>query len=99
MREATERAASVAACLPHDSRHGARVLVAHRFKPGDYPGPYCGVAVLSLLPFSSDVENFDLEADNSPAMHGDENGGRVADRTGLLSSLLERPGQLLHLLG
>src|SRR6202044_281800 len=98
MREATERAASVAACLPHDFRHGARVRVAHRFKPGDDPGPVSSVAVLARLPFSSYVEDLDLEANNCPALHGDEIGGRVANRPRLFAARFERPGLFLDLL-
>src|ERR1700722_11099200 len=75
-----------------------RVVIAHRLEPGDDASAVSGVAVLARLPFAADVEDFDLEADNRPALHGDEISRRVADRPGLLATLLERLGQLLDLL-
>src|ERR1700722_52616 len=97
MHEANARG-SVAARLPHDFGHGARILVAHRLEPGDDPFAVSGVAILARLPFFSDVENFDLEADYRPALHGDEISGRVADRPGLLTTQFQSLGQLLDLL-
>src|SRR5580700_2771216 len=97
MPEATERG-SVAARLAHDSRHGPRVLVAYRLEAGDDAGAVSGVAVLARLPFSPYVEDLDLDADDRPALHGDEVSRRVADRPGRFAALLERPRQLLNLL-
>src|ERR1700734_367616 len=96
--EANARAVSLAARLAPDSRHGARVFVAHRLEPGDDAGAVSGVAVLAGLPFSPYVEDLDLDANDRPALHGDEIRRRVADRPRLFAPLLERPGQLLDLL-
>src|ERR1700678_2435508 len=99
MPEANARGASVAARLAHNLSHRVRVIVAYRLEAGDDAGAVSGVAVLARLPFSPDVEDLDLEANNRPALHRDEVSGRVADRPGLFAALLERPGQLLDLLG
>src|SRR3984957_21075662 len=76
-----------------------RVVIAHRLEPGDDASAVGGVAVLARLPFSPDVEDFDLEANNRPALHSDEISRRVADRPGLLAMLLKRVGQLPDLPG
>src|SRR5580693_2319334 len=98
MPEANARGALVAARLAHNLGHGARILVAYRLQAGDDAGAVSGVAVLARLPFSPYVEDLDLNADDRPALHGDEISRRVADRPGLLPTLLERPGQFLDLL-
>src|SRR3984957_12838368 len=77
--------ASAAARLAHNLGHGARVLVAYGLKAGDDAGAVSGVAVLARLPFAADIEDLDLDADDHPALHGDEIGGRVADRPRLLA--------------
>src|SRR5580704_1961473 len=98
MPEANARGALVAARLAHNLGHGARILVAYRLQAGDDAGAVSGVAVLARLPFSPYVEDLDLDADNRPTLHGDEVGGRVADRPRRFAALLERPGQFLDLL-
>jgi hypothetical protein len=99
MPEANARAASVAARLAHNLSHRMRIVVAYRLEAGDDAGAVSGVAVLARLPFAADVQDLDLDADDRPALHGDEISGRVADRPGLVAALLKRPGQLLDLLG
>src|ERR1700734_3661679 len=98
MQTALAWAASVAARLAHDSRPGARGLVAPRLEAGNDPGAVSGVAVLAGLPFAADVEDLDLDADNRPALHGDEIGRRVADRPRLLAPRFERLRELRDLL-
>src|SRR3984957_1750585 len=99
MPEANARAASVAARLAHNLGHRTRIVVVNRLKPSDDTFAVGSVAVLARLPFSPYVEDLDLNADDRPALHGDEISRRVADRPGLLAALFERPGQLLDLLG
>src|ERR1700722_6937098 len=88
------RRGSIATRLFYDLGHGARILVAHRLEPRHDAFAVSGVAVLARLPFATDVEDFDLEADDRPALHGDEIGGRVADRPGLLTTRFQSLGQL-----
>src|SRR5580704_18467823 len=99
MPEANARGALVAARLAHNLGHGARILVAYRLQAGDDAGAVSGVAVLARLPFSPYVEDLDLDADDRPALHGDEVSRRVADRPRRFATLLERPGQFLDLVG
>ena len=43
------------------------------------------VAVLARLPLAADVEDLDLDADDRSTLHGDEIGGRVANRPRLFA--------------
>src|SRR5579863_3542910 len=87
----------VAALLLYDPGHRARILIPHRIESGDDARAVGGGSVLAHLPFASDVEDLDLDADDRPALHGDELRRRVADRPGPIAPPFERPGQFLDL--
>src|SRR5882757_1909947 len=97
IREANTRG-SIASRLSYNLGHGTRLIIAQRFKPRGDAGAVRGVAVLARLPFSPYVEDLDLEADDRPALHGDEISRRVTNGPRRFATLLERPGQLLDLL-
>src|SRR5258707_6709623 len=89
MREANARG-SIAARRAHNVGHGARILVFHRLEPGNHAFAVSGVAVLARLPFSPYVEDLDLDADDRPALHRDEIGGRGARPPRRFSALPQR---------
>ncbi len=98
MREANAHE-SILSRRADDLSHDARILVTHRLEAGDDPSAIGSAAVLARLPFSPYVEDLDLDADDRPALHGDEIGRRVADRPRRCATLFERLGQLLRSAG